>query len=835
MSDRYCFHCDLPVTEQHPPKLTVFGEPRQFCCQGCKAVCQAVIQSGNEDYYRFRDAAGKTAAQQDLGQLLNQLKLYDKPEIQRDFVRTHKEHDKEYKEAWLILEEIRCAACMWLNERTVRQLDGVLDVQADYTGQQVKVRWDPQQVELSTILSAITQIGYIAHPFDPRHREALNKEQEQRSIKRILFAVILGMVVMQTAIGSYFYGAANAAGEYPLWITLSRWTSLVATAFILAYPGQLFFRNAWRDLRNHTLGMDVPIALGLLVAWSGSVYSTVTGTGEVYYESIAMFVLFILIARYVELRARISATDLLDRTSKIIPASVTRIRDGEAENVAVIELQPGDRIQLSPGETVPVDGILRTSQSSFDESLLSGEVLPVKRVEGEAVLGGSINIEQPVTIEVLHSSSHSTYHKIQQLTQQSVNNKPYYVDIAERVAGKFVGAILLIAVITLVYWFWVDPSHAIGHTVAVLIVTCPCALALASPVALSLCAAGLARFHITALRMSAIEEVAHVNTLVFDKTGTLTTGKPSVDMVITLGQQSEEQYLAIAAGMEKSSEHPFARAIRQAVSDSQTETELTFEACTNHPGQGVEAMLDGQQWRLGNDTFVGKPVFEAQLQSQLKNLREKGISVLYLSNKEGVQAIFCLADPLRDGVDRFLQSVQSVLPITEIVILSGDHPQSVQSVARQLGISHAFGNLSPQDKLEWIKTKQHQGGRILMFGDGINDAPTLARADVSMSFSDATDLAKSQCDFMILRGDYDHLADAAQLMVKTRRIVIQNLIWALLYNVLAIPAAAAGVITPWMAAVGMSLSSFVVVFNALRLRNSHLISGKTVNDAGKRC
>jgi len=323
MPDSKCFHCNLPVVEKYPPVLEVEALQRSFCCHGCKAVCKVIVDSGNADYYKHREGSARTFNNTELPELLDKLKLYDNEKIQREFIRTDK--NKNWKEAWLILEEIRCAACMWLNERTLRNLEGILDVQMDYTGQQARVRWDPDKIKLSQILSAISNIGYHAHPFDPSQRESLNKEQKQRSVERIIFALIMGMAVMQSAIGGYFYGDVNAQGEFPLWIKISRWVNVVSTFLILAYPGQLFFRSAWRDLKNKSLGMDVPVVIGLSVAWLGSLYSTIRGVGDVYFESIAMFVIFLLIARHIELKSRIKSTALLDRSAKIIPQTAKRI------------------------------------------------------------------------------------------------------------------------------------------------------------------------------------------------------------------------------------------------------------------------------------------------------------------------------------------------------------------------------------------------------------------------------------------------------------------------------------------------------------------------------
>ncbi len=832
MPEDKCFHCNLPIIEKKPPRLEVEAQSRAFCCHGCKAVCEVIVSSGNADYYKHREGSARTFNSQELPELLDKLKLYDNEKIQREFIRTDKNNN--WKEAWLILEEIRCAACMWLNERTLRDLDGILDVQMDYTGQQTRVRWDPDKIKLSEILSAITSIGYNAHPFDPSQRESLNKEQKQRSVQRIIFALILGMAVMQSAIGGYFFGDVNAQGEFPLWIKISRWVNVVSTFLILTYPGQLFFRSAWRDLKNKSLGMDVPVVIGLSVAWLGSLFATIRGSDDVYFESIAMFVIFLLIARHIELKSRIESTALLDRASKIIPQTVKRLGDkrGEAgiEEIPVIELKEGDKIQLAPGEILPVDGRLLSLKSSFDESLLTGESLPVEHKKGDMVLGGSINIEQVIEVEVQSTKADSTFNEIQQLTQKSTSFRPYYVDIAERVAGKFVAIILLIASTTFLFWFWKDDfnnvSNALSHTISVLIITCPCALALAAPVALSLGAAGLNRLHLLAVKMSSIEKLSHIDTIIFDKTGTLTTGEPRVKIAKVVGSIESEKCIQIAASMEQGSHHPFAKAIIKYHSKASCKSGgvcfLSYKTIEQVSGQGIEAVFDKERWRLGNEVFINEFTNERNFNidqiEEIKSWREQGYSVLYLANSKGLQALFCIADPLREGIEDFLQQAEK-LGIKRKIILSGDHQQSVDAIAKQLDIGEAHGGLSPQEKLQWVRELQaHAKQNIMMLGDGINDAPTLAVADISLTFSEATDLAKNNCDFILLGKDYTHLGKAFKLMRNTRTIILQNLGWAIAYNIIAIPLAAIGWITPWMAAIGMSVSSLLVVLNSLRLR-----------------
>ncbi len=790
--------------------LGVLGGQRVFCCEGCAAVCRAIVESGNADYYRFRDTPARLVDAARLGELNEKLRLYDHPEIQKDFVRG----ESGWKEALLILEDIECAACLWLNERHLRKLDGVLDVEMDYTSQQARVRWDPSRIQLSEILRAIQSIGYVAHPFDPAHREQLNAEHKQRSIQRLIFAAVLGMVVMNFSLSTYLFGAPDAHGDYPMWVDIGRWTSLFVSALLLAYPGQLFFRDAWRQLRGGRAGMDVPVALGLSIAWLGSLYATATQRGDVYFESIAMFVLFLLVARHAELRARLRAVALLDRVSTIVPRLVERIDADGVVQVPVVELQPGDRIRLSPGEMVPVDGVIVEGGGSVDESLLTGESTPLRKQPGDPLVSGSVNIDQLSIVRVTADRQASTLERIQRLTDVGMHNPPRMVRLADRIAAVFVWGVLLIAAATALYWWLVEPSRLIGNVVAVLIVTCPCALALAAPVATTLSAAGLSRLGIVPLRMAAIEALGPVDTLVFDKTGTLTRGKPELTRIQLLGGSDRSACLSIAKAMEQGSEHPFARAIRRCAREVDP---ATLSNIRNHPGQGVEAENQVGAWRLGSAVFCGAD--RGALLDDCGLSEAAGRSELFLARDGEVVAVFFLDDPLREGIVQALRGWRRQ-GIRRFVILSGDHQHSVDRVASRIDADLALGGLSPEDKLHWIENEQRHGHRLAMFGDGINDAPTLASADVSFAFSDATHLAQSSSDFIILNPGFGGLVDAYDLIFQTRRIIRQNLLWALIYNLLAIPAAAAGWVPPWLAAIGMSLSSSVVIINALRLKRN---------------
>jgi Cu2+-exporting ATPase len=742
---------------------------------------------------------------------LSRVELFDRPEIQQDFVT----HVGDTREAALLLDNIRCPACLWLNERHLRSLPGVVEVYIDDTTQRARVRWDPQVIRLSEILRAITDIGYLAHPYDATRSEQLNRLRRRRSTERLIFAGAVGMLVMNFSLATYFMGDTGAAGALPLWISVGRWTSLLATLLLLAYPGQEFFAGAWNDLRHRRLGMDVPVVLGLSAAFIGSLHATVTQQGEVYFDSIAMFIFLLLLARRLELRGKLRAADRLDRLARIMPRTASRLdAAGAVTAVAVDELVPGERIRLSPGETLPVDGTLITGISNFDESLLTGEARPVVHQPGDAVVAGSVNREQPVTIRVTHTVQHSAVSEIRHLVERGLEVRPRYAMLAEQVASGFVAVLLLIATATAGYWLWTEPGNWLPSTIAVLIVTCPCALALATPVALAVSAGRFIDLGVLPLRMRALDALARSDLFVFDKTGTLTSGRPAVTAVVLVAGLDEDTCLRHAAALAAESAHPMAHALRQVV----PQPRLVITRVENVPGAGIRASIGGREWRLGKPGFVAdSSVDDEHTRAIIADGRARGQLVSLLTNPDGVQAVVFFDDPLRPDIDTLLAGLKDS-GVRQLAILSGDAQDSVQKLGKQLGIEAVHGGQSPADKLAWTQAQQAQGRQLAMFGDGINDAPTLAAADVSISFADATDLANVSSDFLILGDDARSLVDARQLARQTRRNIMQNFGWAAAYNLIAVPFAAAGWIPPWGAAIGMSFSSLFVVMNALRLQ-----------------
>ncbi|MGB0722092.1 MAG: heavy metal translocating P-type ATPase [Gammaproteobacteria bacterium] len=818
-----CFHCGLPLDPSYTGDLLILGQVREFCCPGCRAVAEAITDAGMEEFYshrRARPVTGGTVGAEELPAVISRLAFYDHPQVQNSFARSADKTDKNAtgggaREAHLLLENIRCAACVWLNEQVVRGLEGVLDVEMDYASHHARVVWDPDRIRLSEILQAIINVGYVAHPFDPARREALNAVQRRRSGERLLFAGVIGMVVMQFALAGYVMGLGDETGELSLWTLIGRWTSLFATTVLLAWPGQEFFIGAWRDLRNRRAGMDVPIVLGLSIAYLGSLHTTIFRVGEVYFDSIAMFVFLVLLARRIELKGRIQATDALDRVARITPRTARKLEGADTCDVLVTELLPGDRVRILPGETVPVDVRITDGHSHFDEALLTGEPLPVARGPGEEVVGGATNVDQPVIAEVARVAGESAVARIQGLLARGQGTGPRYAVLAQSASAWFVAAVLVIAVCTALAWWFIDPGSVLPNTVAVLIVTCPCAFALAAPVAAAVSAGHLANIGVLQAQGNVLERLAQCDTAVFDKTGTLTTGRLELREVHVSDGISETEARRIAASLEAASEHPVAKALVRASDGLEP-----LEDFRNLPGRGVEGRYAGQLWRLGNREFAAGVTgngASAFFQQWVEACESEGLIAVVLAGESGHWAVFGLSDSRREGLDDLIPGLRS-LGIERIEVLSGDSQDSVDRFVRGLGVDTALGDRMPEGKLAHIESLQAQGRRVVMIGDGINDAPVLRAAEVSVSFTHASALAQTHSGILLLGQSLHGVVDTRAVADKTRRIIRQNLAWAAFYNFAAVPAAALGWVPPWGAAIGMSLSSLLVVLNALRLR-----------------
>jgi len=804
-----CFHCGLPVPPGAPYPIQYEYQAQQTCCAGCQAVAQTIIDSGQGAYYVHRTALPVTPQQ--IEAELAQLGLYDLPEIQQSFVRVEDEH---IREAALMLENIVCAACVWLNERHIAALPGVLSVDINYATRRARVRWDDRRIQLSAILKAVSDIGYLAHPFDPARSDDLHKRERNTAIKRLAVAGLGMMQVMMYALPAY--SATDLAADTRV---LMRWASLILTIPVVGYSAWPFFVGAWRDLKRRTLGMDVPVALGVGTAFVASVYSTFSGHGEVYYDSITMFVFLLLTGRFLEMNARRRAGAAVEELVKLIPAATTRLphwpaRDEEPAPVA--RLAVGDHVLVRPGETLPADGVVVEGDSAVSEAMLTGESLPLSKTPGARVVGGSLNQASPLVMRVEKLGADTRLASIVRLLDRAQSEKPRIAQLADRAAAWFVGVLLVITVMVGIAWYLIDPSKALWIVVSILVVTCPCALGLATPAALTTATGRLTRLGLLTTRGHALEALARATDLVFDKTGTLTYGRLSVRRVVPLNGRSEADVSALAAALEAGSEHPIAKALRAAATST-----LTVSEIRNTPGLGVEGIIHGHAYRLGAPRFaaagIAPPDADGGVHPENGQEYPKGGHESWVALAEDGQPIawFALADTPRADARAALDALRALG--LRVHLLSGDGEAAVRANAQQLDIADWRAGALPEDKLAYVQALQREGRIVAMVGDGINDAPVLAAAQVSIAMGEGADVAQAAADMVMLGGRLATLPEGVALARKTQQIIRQNLGWALGYNLIAIPAAALGYVTPWLAGIGMSGSSLLVVLNALRL------------------
>ena len=799
-----CFHCGLPLPRGRPYTAQVDGEPRALCCRGCQYVTQAIVEAGLVDYYRHRTATG--APQRDAG-IRPELRLVDTPEVQSTFVRAH---GADAKEAALLLEGVSCAACVWLIERHVAALDGVAAIEINYATRRARVRWNEGRIALSAILQAIDAIGYHAHPYDAARSDDLHRRERKAALWGLFVAGFGMMQVMMYAAPLYLADGDMSADIERMLL----WASLILTAPVVFYSARPIFAAAWRGLRAQQIGMDVPVALGIGAAFAASAWATVTGAGEVYYDSITMFVFLLLAARFMEAGTRAQAARAVEELVRLVPAVAERLPGFPAsrvpEQVAVARLAPGDHVLVRPGATIPADGALIEGESRIDEALLTGESMPLVRRAGDALTGGAVNVTSPLVMRVERVGQQTVLAGIMRLLDRALAEKPRIAQLGDRVAQRFLAVLLVVAAAVAVIWYWIAPERALWITISVLVVTCPCALSLATPAAVAAATGRLARRGFFITRGHALETLAQASHVVFDKTGTLTHGRLELVEVETLGALPRDRCIAAAAALEMSSEHPVSRPLRDAAAAF---APAAARDIVNVPGRGIEGTVEGRRLRIGAPAFVAELAVTSS--AAMADRPRGGASVVALGDVSGLLALFIFADPVRSDARGVVKALRD--RGKTVCMLSGDHPDAARHVARAVGIDDVIAGASPQAKLDFVRGLVARGNVVAVVGDGVNDAPMLAAAPVSVAMGRGTDIARTSADAVLLSERLECLPWAVDCAAQTMRIIRQNLAWAFAYNFAALPLAILGYVTPWMAALGMTGSSLLVVANALRL------------------
>jgi Cu2+-exporting ATPase len=711
-------------------------------------------------------------------------------------------------ESYLAIQDMYCPACSLTVEEALLATPGVESVQVNGATATARVVWTPGAARPSLWVEALKRVGYGALPAGDLLAAAPRLQEQRRLLWRWLVAGFCMMQVMMYAYPSYIAEPGDITPDVQ---ALLRWASWILTLPVILFSSRPFFSSALRDVRARTIGMDVPVALGILIAFAASTAATFDPQGplghEVWFDSVTMFVFFLLSGRLLEQRLRDRTAGALQALMRTLPETVEReTAPGEFESVAVRRLRLGDRIRVRAGEVFPADGTILEGASSVNEALLTGEATPLARRAGHMVVAGSHNLSGTVLVRVDRTGKDTRFAEIVALMERASVDKPRIAQLADRAARPFLFAVLLAAGAAAWWWWPQGPGHALGIAVAVLIVTCPCALSLATPAATLAGAGALARRGVLVRRLEALEGAAAVDTVVFDKTGTLTQDQMGVTGIRARAGVAPGEALRLAAALARQSLHPVSRAIASAAGS------VGWHATnvTDTSGQGVQGEVTGETgWqprrlRLGSAAFCGvAPSPDAQ-----------GTHV-HLSDEEGWLATFTLDETLRPNARQALGTLTRMG--LQVQLLSGDAPAAVERLAWRAGIENAWGAQSPEDKLAHVANAQEVGHRVAMVGDGMNDGPVLARADISIAMGQGVPIAQAQSDFVVLGGQLDRVALLLAHARRTRSVVRQNLAWAAAYNFVCIPLALAGYMPPWLAGLGMAASSLFVVLNAARL------------------
>jgi Cu2+-exporting ATPase len=803
-----CYHCGGDLSSDSSYQAELGGVPRLFCCAGCMAIAHTIHGQGLESFYARRIPLGSKPENSTglLDQVPDHLLAYDDPVLLERFTRMTS-HQGEL-ETTLRLEKIRCAACVWLNEQHLRRLSGVKDVQINYVTQRATVIFYPNKIQLSGLLHAVEQIGYGAWPFEPSEAADQSKKERHQFLMRLGVALLGMMQVMMYAWPTYT-GAEDLLSEHAL---LLGWTSWALTVPVIFYSAGPMFVAAWHSIRLFTktkmLGMDVPVALAIGLAFVAGTINLVTNMGQSYFDSITMFVAFLLGARYVELLARQDAQGGAEALAKQLPATCQRLDNHPKSNVAksvpVVRCMVGDVLRISPGEIIPVDGILLSGESQLDESLLSGESRPIAKKIGDLLYAGSHNIVSPILMKVEAVGQRTRIAGIAALLDKALQAKPEVVGLAEKWAGYFVVFLMMASLFTALTWLYLDANRAWEVSVAVLVASCPCALSLATPAAMAAAQGAVTKLGLLVVCGHVMEVLSKTTDLVLDKTGTLTTGNPKLQKILQVrSDYTPKRALAVALAMELGQKHPLAQAISQAAESQQVEPAILSDECFSELGKGLRS----GNLRLGSRTWVG-------INEQEKH--DDQSSSVYLSDEKGLIAVFALLDTARDGAQELIDAAKK--KGIHVHLVSGDDAQTVAWWARYFGIDDHVGGALPEDKLRFIEKLQASGKTVWAVGDGVNDAPFLAKANISVAVGSGAPLAQAGADAVLTSESLKPLTQALALADKTRSIMQQNLTWAFVYNMVAIPIAMMGWVNPWVAGIGMSLSSLAVTLNAWRLR-----------------
>lgn len=803
MSTLKCDHCLLTFPESLAVRDDADGQQKVFCCNGCRGIYRLIHSEGLDEFYAKR--SGWAPGRPEEADIT--------PDAFADSIRT----SGDETEMDLTVSGIRCASCIWLIEHFLMKVEGIKHVSVNYATHRAKVGWLSGKISLESVLDRIKALGYTPRPFIASALEERLKDEKRDLLIRFGTASFLAMQIMLFTTALY---AGYFQGIDPLYQKVFELIALGLTTPVIFYCGYPFLKNTFRGIRNRALNMDTLVFTGSFSAYLYSIIAIVRG-GEVYFDTSAMIITLILLGRFIESGAKAKATGAVSALIGLQPKEARLIKkssgekDGIPVNVSVSSLAVGDHIEVIPGEKIPVDCAVIEGSSEIDEAMLTGESMPVRKVEGAEVFTGTLNLNGRLVLEVRRTGNETVLAQITRAVEDAQSRKAPIQKVADRVVGWFVPAIIAISTATFIFWFVKGSTvtSSLMNAISVLVIACPCALGLATPLAILIGSTLLSSKGILAKGGDIIETLARSDFVCFDKTGTLTTGKPLLKDMVNYGIEKESMHI-FAASLEKNSEHTIAKALCRGIRGSDLRPIEAFKA---YPGMGVEGTLDGEHLLAGNIAFLES--FRVEITEEQRKdfsaFSSRGHTVTGFAMGHELKGWFVIADDLRPEAPEVVDDLKR--HGCKVGLLTGDYKTVAEEVGRRAGISMIDAGVLPVRKADRIREIRESGHRVIMVGDGINDAPALIEADAGVAIGSATDIAMESADVVLMRNDLDLVPQLIRVSRKILAVIRENLFWAFSYNLIAIPLAVSGKIHPIISAAFMVISSLIVVGNSLRL------------------